>query len=710
MKTGFFLFIALFFSSAVFASVEITEIMYAPNAEWGGQYNEWVELHNPEDSMMDTSACFFQNEPVSGILPPYSYMVLVRKEEPFLANYSITNYLPLSFGSLNNEKEVLLSLNCDQNNYSVVYTPTTESKRGRTLEKTNTGEWKESLIYGGTPGRSNSVDEEMPPSEPSPPAIKISLSTHLGETIYLNNIYASLFSINIKGKENCSRKDTVTVFYNISKHGSLVKEDTFTKEIGCSSYASTGEFIPEETGNYTLCGLITNSTANENHFENGAVCTDFEAISTFSWPCDINLEINKTNRTIFYENGQTIKFTPEINDENFPFIIEYWIEDLFGSIVKDKFNTTNTNQKSWKTNIWEEDRVLLLKAIVYPSCNDTNIADNVAESMFIVTKTGELELSSSNEGELSTINITEISPQPASFGGVIKADVEIYKNSTNKYSLSAWAEKSGKVISEETKVNLKTKNTLYELTLPVQIKPNCDAKIEGGAAILVVEGLGISVEKEFTIEGIDKGLCKESTIYIEKVKAGINEAANNGKNTIQIIGLPAEIDAGETFRLKVQFINNQDAEFTAWSYLYRGSKCYSCFSEGRDENQISFPVNKGETKMVEMLVTADQDLTAGDYNLMVKYKKDSQKTEKSISQKISVGQQAQYSNQGLPMFSSKEGSSVSLEEKAEKKSYGQSGIVVYESTAERSKNLISWVLFAAFGLLSIALVIDRGNT
>ena len=35
MRTSLFLIIALFWSSAALASVEITEIMYAPNAEWG---------------------------------------------------------------------------------------------------------------------------------------------------------------------------------------------------------------------------------------------------------------------------------------------------------------------------------------------------------------------------------------------------------------------------------------------------------------------------------------------------------------------------------------------------------------------------------------------------------------------------------------------------------------------------------------------------
>ena len=714
MRTSLFLIIALFWSSAALASVEITEIMYAPNAEWGGQYNEWVELHNPEDSIMDTSTCFFQNEPAWGILPPDSYLVLVRKEEKFLANYSITNYLPLSFGSLNNEKEVLLSLNCDLNNYSVVYTPTTESKQGKTLEKTSAGEWKESLIAGGTPGRSNSVDEEteeMSPNEPLPKTAKITLSANLDEILYLNNSYTSLFSIKMGGKENCSIIDTVTIHYNLSKQSFIVKDDSFTRDLGCSGTASTGSFTPQEIGDYTLCGTIINTTTSETDFADGAVCADFEVISASSVLCDIGLEINPANQTIFYENGQAVKFTPEINDETFPFVIEYWIEDLFKNIVKEKFNTTNTHQKSWTADIEEEDRVLFIKAIAHPSCNDTNLTDNVAESMFLVANNEGEEISASSADEMnSAINITEISPQPVSFGGVVKADVEIYKNSTNKYSVSAWAEKNGKVISEKTKINLKTKNTLYELTLPVQIKPNCDAKIERGTATLVVEGLGTSAEKEFTIEGIDADLCQKSTIYLEKEKAGISETANNVKNMVQITDLRAEINAGEAFRLKVQFLDDEDAEFTAWSYLYRGSKCYSCSSGNREENKITFSVDEKETKTVEMLVIADPDLTEGEYSLMVKYRKDGKKTEKSISQKIRAVQPARYSNQSLPLFSNPERPALSSEEKMGKKYSGHSGIVVYESTAERSKNLISWVLFAVFGLLSIVLVIDRGNT
>ena len=74
-----------------------------------------------------------------------------------------------------------------------------------------------------------------------------------------------------------------------------------------------------------------------------------------------------------------------------------------------------------------------------------------------------------------------------------RAEIEIYKSSTNKYSVSVWVEKEGKSISEKTKINLKNKNINYKLNLPVQLKPNCDGKIKDGNAQLIVEGLDVAL-------------------------------------------------------------------------------------------------------------------------------------------------------------------------------------------------------------------------
>ena len=428
--------------------------------------------------------------------------------------------------------------------------------------------------------------------------IQLDLSPNLGKILYLNTEYTSLFKLEIKDKKPCTPKDTVEVFYNISKNDVVVKESSFSKEIGCTSSASTGEFTPSETGNYTLCGMVVNSSVS---FSSNISCRGFEVVDTSGISCDISLQF-KINESLFYEHGQSIEFKPELNNKSFPFVIEYWIEDLFGEIVKPKLNTTNTNEKSWKTNIQEQDRVLFLKAAVYPSCTDLNSSDNAAEKMFIVTKQ-ETAASSPETVETaaagSTVSIIKVSPESASFGKFLNTEVEIYKGATNKYSVSMWVEKDGKVISEKTKVHLKNKNTLYKLTLPVQLDFNCNEKIKDGDAQLIVEGLGLQEEKEFTIEGINEKLCPKK-----------------------------------------------------------------------------------------------EDL---------KTEKSTTKEDKTQTEKTKI------TNQSLSLLSQSKDLQPSLiTEKTEKKEVpGYGGIVVYESVSEKSKNLVSWVLFIAFGLLSLVLIIKK---
>ena len=292
-------------------------------------------------------------------------------------------------------------------------------------------------------------------------------------------------------------------------------------------------------------------------------------------------------------------------------MIEYWIEDLFGQVVKPKINTTNTNEKSWKTNIEEQDRVLFLKAIVYPSCNDQDLSNNAVKEMFIVIKNESETKSSSTEKTLeedststanATINIIKISPETISFGKVIDAEIEIYKDATDKYSVSAWVEKSGKIISEKTKVHLKNKNTLYKFMLPVQIDPNCKEKIKDGDATLIVEGLGLHEEEEFTLEGLNKELCPKES------KTESTESAEKS-------------------------------------------------------------------------------------------------TKKKSTTKTETKEKVKATNQSLPLLSQADvTTSLFSSEKTQKKEVPDyDGLVVYESTSERSKKIASWTLILAFGLLSLIL-------
>jgi len=92
--------------------------------------------------------------------------------------------------------------------------------------------------------------------------------------------------------------------------------------------------------------------------------------------CDVSISIN-ANKEVF-ENGEKIYFYTKLNENSFDYKIEYWIEDMFGGIVKPKRNTTSQAKKSFTPkNI---DSHLIIKArIVSLGCDDFNTQDNFAE-------------------------------------------------------------------------------------------------------------------------------------------------------------------------------------------------------------------------------------------------------------------------------------------------------------------------------------------
>ncbi|MEK6969079.1 MAG: lamin tail domain-containing protein [Nanoarchaeota archaeon] len=718
----FFLVLFLIISIATMssASLEINEIMYAPSTELGGLTNEWVEMYNNQDQAVNLSGClFYGNELGREIVEGHSFIVVARDVLKFKEIYR-ENYLIFenSFNrGLSNSGEELV-LNCTSSGGSetkFTYNPALGAEsNGLTLCLFNSV-WQECLP---TPGQENVLNLNRP--EQLPELIVINkqaiLSIYLDEQIYLNTIYNNLFKIKIENKENCSEKDNITVFYNITKLGSLentlVKSGNFIKEVGCSSYASTGEFIPTEAGKYILCGKVIDSSFIESEPSDNPLCQEFEVLDISTIPCNINLQIIQEGNLIL-NNGQSLSFNLVLNNESFPFMIEYWIEDLFGNLVKSKINTTNTNQKSWKTNIDEKDKVLFIKAQVYPWCNDENKTDNFAEKMFIVIK-NELLISTTSENNTensskSSIVIQKITPSAAHYGDLLQVDLEIYKGATAKYAVSSWVEKEGKTLSEKTKINLKNDNLQYNLNLPVQLNPNCDHKFKDGSATLIVEGLGERTEVAISLTGINSDLCEEVVGDGEEQKPTLS---------YKIINLPASVTAGDTLSLQIELQNDaEDHQFKAWGYLYRGSKCYSCSSgeKEKEDNLISFDLDQSDSKIIELPIKIDEEIAAGEYSLMFKLNKDNQKTDKSLTKKIYVNGNKEtlaVTKTDLSKETSTEPLPTRLSSEQDLKKEALlselEGIVVYEDTSEKAKELIPFVLILVFGLVSLVLVWKKG--
>ena len=543
------IFLLIILPSLYSADLIFTEIMYDPSNSDTGY--EWLEIFNDADSSFNLSKIKFREGNTnhgliliqgSPLLLPYSYAIITDDSSNFLSVQNTFNatVFDTSFTSgLSNSGEELTLIYTNNTNITTIFYNTSLGANGnnQTLCLLNNS-WQSCY---STPGKINKIFTTPPPQNNSDITnitnttsnnINIKIIPYPYSSIFINQNYDHFFKLIIENKDNCSLDDTIQVNYNITAYpNNLIKISSFAKTLGCSSYSSTGEFTPPQAENYTICAKIINSSITQDNLEDNSLCYNFSVIDNSLSPCDLSLAMN-TDENIIYQQEQSIKFQPELNNDSFPFIIEYWIEDLFGNILKNKLNTTNTNKKSWKTDIEEQDRVLFIKSNLYSQCNDTNISNNYAEKMFIVTnnliKTTDNsytssnlpEPSSSSQENQSSLKINKISPVKPSYGKLIKVYATIYKGSTSKYSLSAWAEQDSHKISEATSFHLNTKYQEYELTIPLQIKPNCDESHDNGAAEIILDGLGQKIEYSFNIEGLDSALCK----YY---------ASNNGKSSSQ---------------------------------------------------------------------------------------------------------------------------------------------------------------------------------
>lgn len=709
-----FLFIIFLFLlvDPIMAFVQINEVMYNPQ---GADNNkEFIELYTSElvnltnYTLADSSS---QDHLELLQLTNSSYILIV--EESF--NYTEINASIYSAGATignnlgNNGDSILLK---DQNG-EIITTLTYNSSlgaegNGKTLCLYNAS-WQECLA---TAGHKNEIEDETNQIELPKEAEetrKISLSVYLEDKVYTGEKYTRLFKLKIKDKDNCAEKDNIVVAYNITNSDYLIKTDQFNKEIGCSGYSSTGEFIPTVPGNYVLCGKVILSTLNET---TPSVCQDFIVIDTASIPCNISLNISIKEKEI-YNESESIKFKIELNEKSFPFTIEYWIEDLLGKIVRNKINTTNTNQKSWKSNIDEEDRILLFKSVVYPTCNDTNLTDNSREKMFFVVNP--------SQEPVSSINIEKLylgTDDKVDWGDQFTVKVNIYKGDETKQSVQLWAEKEGERVSKTTKVNIYDKYKSYPLTLPIQLEANCNQKISDGKATLILEAFGMRTEKEFKIEDVDKDICKDYLSYVKEIEKEQKQQAASA--AYQLVDLPLSLFSGEATILKLQLLNDDIFhDYEVWSYLYRGSKCYSCRESTveREVNKRIIPLNKNEIKVVELPLLVDVSAEEGEYKIKVKIRKDGQKTVKEITQSIQVV--VKLAENSITLEKSDQASTFLVGDLPASESQQfpfsqrkellseREGIVVYESSSQKAKKLIPTILSITFALLCIVLIMKK---
>jgi len=459
--------------------------------------------------------------------------------------------------------------------------------------------------------------------------------------VYLSNPsqnlqYSNLFKItNLDHISGQTDQINITVQYNLTKNNSLQKQDYFNITINSYTSSNTGTIIFTTSGNYTLCGLIINSSNPDNNTQNNFVCKNFTIQPILNQACNISINIS-TEKTI-YSNNEQIKFFNNLNNNTLPFTIEYWIEDLFGNIVKSKTNTTNTNQKSYTPSIQESEKTLIIKnKLLNIQCNNSAIQ----QSEKLITIKNNITYSQNSYFEITS------APQSTSFGETISITINAYKGDTSKRTVYLWIEgpNNKKATTENSKININKKYTNHSFTLTLQLKPNCDEKLNSGDYIITVEGLDTTTQKTISIQGKNSDLCKieylempqQTTNYQQTPQTPI-QTTNSGIQ-YSLAQFPITTTNNLPFNITINITNNNPTShnFSIWAYVYSGPVCYS---GEREQNKKTTTIQPNSQQLIQLTITPSIEDFSKEYKLKVKIKKDTQITNTELTENINLTQQ-----------------------------------------------------------------------
>ena len=302
------------------------------------------------------------------------------------------------------------------------------------------------------------------------------------------------YKVVIRSNETVSSGVNVTVVREIFNESARVyrKEGHYSFK---SHVTKSFQWTPKIPGNYTICANVTYVSVNDSSLEDNWVCQEInvlnvtvsdegEGVFRGNFSCDLSVRVS--TKKFFYDSGEALGVKVIVEDVNHSgvehgFVLAYWIEDLFGNVVKARYersysiNLSETRSYNPKAmDIPDSEAYVVRAEIVDAGCNDTNGQNDFNESMILV-KGLSVEGDGGARGE-SRIEITKVSPEKTTFGDIISVSVDVMRGDTSKYSLSVWMERlsDGFDVSEKSTVHLKNKKTEYSLKVPVVVKSNCN--------------------------------------------------------------------------------------------------------------------------------------------------------------------------------------------------------------------------------------------
>ena len=301
------------------------------------------------------------------------------------------------------------------------------------------------------------------------------------------------------------------ISYNVLDHpdfqpGKSIHFSNGSSFVGPRSPCGLSSFInTSETKNLTINDTagttnITNFTSSTNESQNN---------------CDFALNIESPT---FVEDEAIVYDFSIVPKKPSRYTIEYWIEDYFGNIVKDKFITENTNKKRYTPSIQEQYAVYEINAILSTDdCNESDISNNIITQKvsYINELIGQDEKDSETSGkntatkEKSSMDIIHVyQAKNIKFGEILKVKMDI-ENDDESSSMSLLVrDKDGKVVSEEYQFNF-FRDSSAIFTAEVTLDDSCNESV---IAEIVLTGMGMN-DKESVLIACPSDLMDKTKSY-----------------------------------------------------------------------------------------------------------------------------------------------------------------------------------------------------
>lgn len=538
--------------------------------------------------------------------------------------------------------------------------------------------------------------------------VNISLEVILNSPLYMDLQYTSVFRIENEDYESSMEGVyNAVIEYNITKqtvNGSeLIDADTSNVSVRKYSYSNTGLVQISQPGNYSVCGRISEV------FYNGAklclnqsinhACKNLTVLDPSTIPCNVTLRPETDKRV--YGINESISIINHLSNDTFPFRITYWIEDLFGRMIKQPETTGNLNKKSFKVKTSSRvDAWLVKNRLESIACNNSQ---NITEKEMLIVVKNNLSLTEQNplsEDFQSMITIIDPSPNPVKFGDALKLELEIKRGNTRKYSVSI--RPGGGRVFEPIKIHVKEKYAKLKTVLPIQIIPNCDKKLKEQEYSVIVEGLGQSAEASFDVEGYVKSLCPDA------IKEPAKSSGQDGKRgtVIALEEFSSSYCKNEAINYSIFVENNEvrTINYTAFGYVYRGSKCYS---GERTNNTIRLNISSKSRQSITFTNWFYGD--SGEYKIKIRVYEGLRKTPYEITFHANLTEcehEFQYALNHAPQINLTEFIKIydSKSYPSTKKTVHVQERLIYESSSIRSKKAIPGIAILALSLICILLL------